>query len=69
MEGKRVEKFQIYVRKGLVHIEPWYSTPVNLKAPGLDYDPNKEVMFRNQVGAHTDCLLLFKVRSADPIRR
>lgn len=53
----------MYVDQRLVHIEPWYATPVNLSAPGLDYDPNKELAFRNQVGGQTDCLILFKVRS------
>lgn len=53
----------MYASLGYAHIEPWYSRPINRSAPGFNYDPNKELMFGNQVGAQTDCFILFKVGS------
>lgn len=47
--------------KGLARLEAWYASPMNVKAPGLDYDPNQKIAFRDQAGGQTDCLLLFKV--------
>lgn len=44
-------------------MEPW--TGVNLDKTTVDelgFSPNTEIEWRNQPAAHTDCLLLFKVR-------
>jgi hypothetical protein len=59
--------FQVYAKQGLVRTEPWYLVPLNGSEYGLPYDPHLELDWRNQAGAHTDCLINFKVGSRNRV--
>ncbi|KAH7722736.1 Protein F59C6.8 [Aphelenchoides avenae] len=51
---------QIYAKQGFARTEPWYLVPLNGSEYGIPYDPHLEMDWRNQAGAHTDCLINFK---------
>lgn len=58
---------KVYERLGVARIEPW--SAIRLENGTLnDFDVNTELEWRNQAAAHTDCLLLFKVRSKMELR-
>ncbi|VDN49447.1 unnamed protein product [Gongylonema pulchrum] len=49
-----------YEKHGFVALEKWARIDLG-DSGGLDYDPNYELVWRNQEGAHTDCFLKYKV--------
>ncbi|VDM51036.1 unnamed protein product, partial [Toxocara canis] len=48
---------KIYEERGWINIDPW---PKMDFEHDLNYDPNKELEWRSQVAAQTDCLLKYK---------
>ncbi|KAH7707512.1 Protein F59C6.8 [Aphelenchoides avenae] len=55
-----LDYLSVYEKLDLVHVEPWYPAMIKSTEHDLGYDPNFEVEWRNQAGAHTDCLIQYK---------
>lgn len=51
---------QVYEKYGYISIEKWSRIDVGSDSK-LSYDPNMEILWRNQEAAHTDCFLKYKV--------